>query len=65
MFEGCSRGTSLIEALIALALMGGGVIMESDGMIVGGIGVSGAPSGDEDETCAKAGIEAVTDALNF
>ena len=27
MFEGCSRGTSLIEALIALALMGGVVIM--------------------------------------
>ncbi len=46
-------------------MLGGGVIMESEGMIVGGIGVSGAPGGAQDESCAKAGVEAVTEALNF
>ncbi|MDH5750019.1 MAG: heme-binding protein, partial [Rhodospirillales bacterium] len=46
-------------------MLGGGVIMESNGLIVGGIGVSGAPGGAQDEYCAKAGLEAVTEALNF
>jgi uncharacterized protein GlcG (DUF336 family) len=32
-------------------------------MIVGGIGISGAPSGTEDDACARAGIEAVEDRL--
>jgi uncharacterized protein GlcG (DUF336 family) len=27
--------------------------------ITGGVGVSGAPSGEQDEKCAKAGIDAV------
>jgi uncharacterized protein GlcG (DUF336 family) len=28
--------------------------------VIGAIGVSGAPSGEQDETCAKAGIESIT-----
>ena len=35
------------------------------GRLVGGVGVSGAPGGDADEACAKAGIEAVRDKLEF
>ena len=30
---------------------------------IGGVGVSGAPGGDKDEACAKAGIEKVADQL--
>jgi uncharacterized protein GlcG (DUF336 family) len=35
------------------------VIVEADGAIVGGVGVSGAPGGELDEACAKVGIEAI------
>lgn len=48
------------------ALMaGGGLVIESAGSIVGGIGVSGAPGGDSDEACAEAGIESISDLLAF
>ncbi|MBE9476191.1 MAG: heme-binding protein [Proteobacteria bacterium] len=43
--------------------LGGGVPVESDGSIVGGIGVSGAPGGDIDDACARAGIAAIEDEL--
>lgn len=32
-------------------------------VVVGGVGVSGAPGGEKDEACAKAGIEKVADQL--
>jgi uncharacterized protein GlcG (DUF336 family) len=34
-------------------------------LLVGAIGVSGAPGGDADEGCAKAGIEAIQGKLDF
>jgi len=37
----------------------GGVPIAASGTILGGVGVSGAPSGKTDEKCAKAGVEAV------
>ena len=43
----------------------GGLMIESGGSLVGGIGVSGAPGGDRDDVCAKAGIDAVRDSLEF
>ncbi|MBW8270301.1 heme-binding protein [Caldovatus sp. SYSU G05006] len=43
--------------------LGGGVPVEDGGVIVGGIGVSGAPGGAEDDACACAGIQAVEDRL--
>jgi uncharacterized protein GlcG (DUF336 family) len=46
-------------------VLGGGVVIEAGGSLVGGIGVSGAPGGEADEACAKAGIEAVRDRLDF
>jgi uncharacterized protein GlcG (DUF336 family) len=46
-------------------ILGGGVLIEAGGSLVGGIGVSGAPGGDADDACAKAGIEAVRDRLEF
>jgi uncharacterized protein GlcG (DUF336 family) len=45
--------------------LGGGMIVKAGGSIVGGIGIAGAPGGDKDEACAKAGIAAVQDKLDF
>jgi len=45
--------------------VGGGMMIEAGGRILGAIGVSGGPSGDADDTCAKAGIAAIADALEF
>ena len=45
--------------------LGGGVPIEAGGSILGGIGVSGAPSAEADDKCAKAGIDAIKDALEF
>jgi uncharacterized protein GlcG (DUF336 family) len=39
--------------------VGGGLLIEAGGSIIGGIGVSGAPTGDADDVCAKAGITAI------
>jgi len=43
----------------------GGLMIESGGSLVGGIGVSGAPGGDRDDVCATAGIDAIRDSLEF
>ena len=40
-------------------MVGGGVPVEAAGSIVGGVGISGAPGGAEDDACARAGINAV------
>ena len=45
--------------------LGGGLLVEGAGMIVGGIGVSGAPSPSLDDECAAAGIRAVEDQIAF
>lgn len=51
---------------VAEAMMiGGGVPVESAGSIVAGVGVSGAPGGEADDACARAGIEAITDKIAF
>lgn len=46
-------------------ILGGGVTIDAAGSMVGAIGVSGAPGGDLDDACAKAGIEAIKDKLDF
>ncbi len=46
-------------------MLGGGVPIEAGGSIVGGVGISGAPSGEADDACARAGIEAVRTDLEF
>lgn len=45
--------------------LGGGLVVEGAGEIVGGIGVSGAPSPELDDVCAEAGIAAVEDQIAF
>ena len=54
-----------IRNLPGAVIIGGGLIVESGGSLVGAIGVSGAPGGDADEVCAKAGIEAIQSKLDF
>ena len=44
---------------------GGGQVIEAGGSVLGGIGVSGAPGGEADDVCAKAGIKAIADAIEF
>lgn len=46
-------------------MLGGGVPVEAGGSTLGGVGVSGAPSGDLDAECARAGIAAVSAELEF
>lgn len=41
------------------------MIIESQGSLVGAIGVSGAPSGADDDRCAQAEIEAIREGLEF
>ncbi len=48
-----------------VVVLGGGMVIEAAGSVLGGIGVSGAPGGAEDDTCARAGIEAVREKLEF
>ena len=47
------------------ATISGDIPIEAGGSMVGAIGVSGAPDGDNDDTGAKAGIAAIASDLNF
>lgn len=47
------------------ASVGGGMMIEGGGSLLGGIGVSGAPGGDADDACAKAGLKAIADDLEL
>ena len=42
-----------------MVILGGGLPIKIHGALVGGIGVGGAPGGDKDEKCAKAGLAAI------
>lgn len=59
------RPASGIRHLPGVVIVGGGVVIEAAGSMVGGIGISGAPGGDMDDLCAIAGIEAIEDLLEF
>jgi uncharacterized protein GlcG (DUF336 family) len=54
-----------IRTLPGVVVIGGGVIVEAGGSLLGAIGVSGAPGGEADETCARAGIGAIREKLDF
>lgn len=48
-----------------LIMSAGGLPVQVGGSLLGGVGVSGAPSGETDEMCAQAGIDAVQDDLEM
>jgi uncharacterized protein GlcG (DUF336 family) len=53
---------NLLDGVMVLA---GGVPLQVAGSLVGAVGVSGAPGGDLDEACARAGADAVQETLEF
>lgn len=59
------RPQSGIREAPGVVAVGGGMPIRAKGALVGGIGVSGAPLGDADDVCAKAGIAAISDALEL
>lgn len=59
------RADTPIGRLDFLVMSAGGAVVQVGGALVGGVGVSGAPSGDTDEECAKAGVAAVQDDLEM
>ncbi|HEB57717.1 MAG TPA: heme-binding protein [Gammaproteobacteria bacterium] len=54
-----------VGKLDGLIVAAGGLPINIGGNILGGIGVSGAPSGITDEKCAQAGIDSVRDDLEM
>jgi uncharacterized protein GlcG (DUF336 family) len=59
------KATSGIRFVPGVIAVGGGVPVQAKGQLVGAIGVSGAPGGDADEACARAGSRAIQDALEL
>jgi uncharacterized protein GlcG (DUF336 family) len=59
------RPMSGIRGTPRMLAAGGGVLIEGGGTSFGAIGVSGAPGGEADDACAKAGIKAISDAIEF
>ena len=59
------KPASGIRHVPRVAAVGGGLLIEAAGSILGGIAVSGAPNAAADDHCAKAGIAAIQDSLEF
>jgi uncharacterized protein GlcG (DUF336 family) len=59
------RADTPIGRIDGLVMSAGGLPIEAGGQLLGGIGVSGAPSGETDERCAQAGIDKVIDDLEM
>lgn len=60
------RNPSVLQAVTSIpeaAPIPGAVAIRVKGLHVGAIGVSGAPGGDKDEACARAGIARIADQL--
>jgi len=59
------RPQSGVRQLPGVAAVGGGLMIEAGGSLLGAIGVSGAPGGNEDDACAAAGIAAIREDIEF
>jgi uncharacterized protein GlcG (DUF336 family) len=59
------KPSSGIRQIPKVLAVGGGMMIEAGGSLYGGIGISGAPTGEADDSCAKAGIEAITEDLEL
>jgi uncharacterized protein GlcG (DUF336 family) len=57
--------SSGIRHIQGVVMVGGGVPIEAGGTIIGAVGISGAPSGETDDGCARAGIKAIADDLQL
>jgi uncharacterized protein GlcG (DUF336 family) len=54
-----------IRQLSRAMVAGGALPIEAAGSLLGAIAVSGAPGGDADDACAKAGIKAIAEEIEF
>ena len=59
------RPASGIRNRPGIAAVGGGMMIEAGGSLLGAIGVSGAPGGREDDSCAAAGIAAIREDIEL
>lgn len=59
------KGPYSVPKTPGLIVSQGGLPIDAGGNILGGIGVSGSPSGETDEKCAQAGIDAIHDDLEM
>ena len=59
------RPQSGIRNRPGVAAVGGGVKIEGGGTLLGAIGVSGAPGGQQDDACAEAGIAAIREDIEL
>ena len=57
-----ASGMRQIPRVLAL---GGGLMIDAGGNLYGAIGVSGAPNGEADDACARAGVEAIAEDLEL
>jgi uncharacterized protein GlcG (DUF336 family) len=58
-------GQSGVRQVPGALMVGGGMLIDAAGSLVGAIGVSGAPSGAADDSCAAAGIAAIEEDISF
>ena len=63
--ESMARIRDELNELDGVLLMQGGLPIQVSGSLIGAVGVSGAPGGGKDETCARQGIDAVQERLDF
>ncbi len=54
-----------MNEVAGVLVMPGAVPVRAAGSLLGAVGVSGAPGGDKDEVCARAGVESVQERLDF
>jgi uncharacterized protein GlcG (DUF336 family) len=59
------RPASGIRHRPGIAAVGGGMMIEAGGSLLGAIGVSGAPGAREDDACAAAGIAAIREEIEL
>ena len=59
------RPASGIRHRPGVAAVGGGMLIEAGGSLLGAIGVSGAPGAREDDACAAAGIAAIREDIEL
>lgn len=67
LVEATSAGSALsgLRQTPKLLAVAGGLPVEAAGSTLGAIGVAGAPTGTQDESCASAGLRAIEDEVNL
>lgn len=56
-------GAAGLKDITDVIILNGGLPIRAGAEVIGSVGVGGAPSGDRDEACAKAGLDQVADQL--